>query len=309
MTCSIIHIGANKSGSTTLQRCLFSHSPNLVYVGEDGPGYDGYKEIVNSLVSDDDIYYMAEEAEALFASHRSRSQGKTFLYSNEDIMTSRIPVLCARRLQALLPDAKILAVVRNQLTAVPSWYANHGAYLRHVPRRYWHRYVSFDEWMDYCTTFIKYSPIDGFFYHRILNLYASLFGKENVHVLLYEDFIYQKESFVKALCQILGIEDHQEALKRLDGPRERRRNTGRELRYHRFRSGFFRDVSLSGFLPGGKHIKRLWTKFLEAGPPADGFMSDEWKEKIAALYREDNTRLAEAFGLPLERYRYPLVPR
>lgn len=308
MTRSVIHIGANKSGSTTLQRCVFPYSQNLVYLGEDGEGYGDCKELLNSLVSDDDMYFMAKEAAQLFASYLLRSEGKTFLYSNEDIMTSRIPVQCARRLHALVPNARILAVVRNQMTAIPSWYANHGAYLRHVPRSYWHRYVSFDAWMDYCTAFIKYSPIDGFFYHRILNLYASLFGKENVHVLLYEDFVHQKETFVNDLCQILGI-DERDALKRLNGPRERRRNTGRELRYHKFRSSFLRDVSFSRYLPGGKRLKRMWMKFLEAGPPADGFMSQDWKDKITALYREDNTRLAEAFGLPLERYQYPLVHR
>ena len=156
--------------------------------------------------------------------------------------------------------------------------------------------------------FIKYSPIDGFFYHRILNLYASLFGKENIHVLLYEDFIQDREKFVKDLCTILRIDDR-EALKRLNGQRARRRNTGRELRYHQFRSSFLRDVAISRYLPGGKQLKRMWLQFLEAGPPADGFMSDHWREKIAELYQEDNSRLAEAFGLPLERYNYPLVHR
>jgi hypothetical protein len=56
-------------------------------------------------------------------------------------------------------------------------------------------------------------------------------------------------------------------------------------------------------------LKQMWLQFLEAGPPADGFMSDYWREKIAELYQEDNSRLAEAFGLPLERYNYPLVHR
>jgi hypothetical protein len=305
---SVIHIGANKTGSTTLQRNVFPKSEGLVYMGEDGEGYEGYKDIVNSLVSDDDIYYQPEETRRLFESFLDQAAGKTFLYSNEDIMTSRVPALCARRLKQLLPDAKIIVVIRNQLTAIQSWYVNHGAYLRNVPRSYWHRYVSFDDWMNYCTTFIKYSPIDGFFYHRIVNMYVSLFGKNNVHVLLYEDFMHKKEMFVNDLCQILGT-DARDALKRLDGPRERRRNTLRELRYHRFRTSLLRDISISRYLPGGKQLKQMWLQFLEAGPPADSFMSDRWKEKITGLYGEDNSRLAEMFGLPLEGYYYPLAHR
>lgn len=305
MPYTVIHIGANKSGSTTLQRSVFPFSEGLVYMGEDGEGYEDYKDIVNSLVSDDDIYFRFEDAKVLFDGFVARSEGKTFLYSNEDIMTSRTPALCAQRLQKLLPDARIIVVVRNQLTAIPSWYANHGAYLRHVPRYYWRRYVSFDSWMDYCTTFIRYSPIDGFFYHRIASLYVSLFGRENIHILLYEDFIHRREQFVQDLCRILKI-DAQDTLKRLGGRRERRRNTAREFWYHRFRDGFFRDVPFSRYLPFGKALRGLWANYLEKGPPADGFMSDTWRDRIIELYREDNVRLARDYGLPLKDHGYPV---
>jgi hypothetical protein len=305
MPYSVIHIGANKTGSTTLQRSVFPYSEGLVYMGEDGEGYEGYREIVDSLVSDDDIYFRFEAARRLFEEFLARAEGKTFLYSNEDIMTSRTPALCARRLHQLMPDAQIVAVVRNQLTAIPSWYANHGAYLRNVPRCYFRRYVSFDSWMDYCSTFIKYSPIDGFFYHRIASLYASLFGRENVHVLLYEDFIGRREHFIEELCRILRI-DAQDALKRLAGRRERRRNTARELAYHRFRDGFLRDVSLSRYLPFGKALKGRLTSYLEKGPPAGGFVSAAWRDRITELYRDDNRALARDYGLPLRDHGYPL---
>lgn len=45
---AIIHIGANKTGSTTLQRCLFSKTDKLVYLGEDCKDYISYKDILNS---------------------------------------------------------------------------------------------------------------------------------------------------------------------------------------------------------------------------------------------------------------------
>jgi hypothetical protein len=305
MAYAVIHIGANKTGSTTLQRSVFPYNEGLVYMGEDGKGYEGYRDIVDSLVSDDDIYFRFEEARRLFDEFLARAEGKTFLYSNEDIMTSRTPTLCARRLHQLLPDAQIVVVVRNQLTAIPSWYANHGAYLRHVPRSYWRRYVSFDSWMEYCTSFVKYSPIDGFFYHRIVNLYASLFGRENIHILLYEDFIQRPEHFVEELCRILRI-DARDALERLTGRRERRRSTARELRYHRFRDGFFRNTSFSRYLPFGKTLKKGLASYLQKGPPADGFMSAAWRERIIELYQDDNSRLAREYDLPLGAHGYPL---
>ena len=305
MVYSVIHIGANKTGSTTLQRWVFPYSQDLVYLGEDGEGYDDYKDIVNSLVSDDDIHFAYDDAKKLFETFLSRSEGKTFLYSNEDIMTSRVPTLCARRLHDLVPGAKILAVVRNQLTAIPSWYANHGAYLRNVPRCYWRGYVSFDDWMEYCTAFINYSPIDGYFNYRIIDLYASLFGKENIHILLFEDFVRQREKFMKELCGILRI-DEKDALKRIKGQHERRRNTARQLKYHKIRNSFFKGVSFSQYLPGGKRLKQVWLKYLEGGPPAHDFMSDYWRSRIVELYREDNSKLALEYGLPLKHYGYPM---
>lgn len=306
MTRTVIHIGSHKTATTTLQRCLFAKSKDLVYLGEDCASYEKYRDTLNSLVSDDDIHFSYEAAKGLFNNFVSSCGKKTALYSNEDIMTSRVPTQCAHRLKEFLPDAEIILVIRNQLTAIPSMYANHGAYLKMVPRRYWRRYVSFDDWMDYCTTFLKYSALDGFFYHRILDLYASLFGKKKIHILLYEDFVSNKEGFINDLCRILRIEAR-EASKLLGGKRERRRNTSRELRYHQFRSKFLWGRSISHYFPYGEALSRMWQNFLEKGGSANGFMSDYWRNKIIELYKEDNLKLQQDYHLSLKDYGYPVL--
>jgi hypothetical protein len=302
---TVIHIGANKTASTTLQRCLFAKSKDLVYLGEDCVDYDNHRDTLNSLVFDDDIHFSYEFARELFKNFVASCGEKTALYSNEDIMTSRVPTQCAHRLKEFLPDAEIMVVIRNQLTAIPSMYANHGAYLKMVPRRYWRRYVSFDDWMDYCTTFMKYSALDSFFYHRILGMYASLFGKNKIHILLYEDFVNNKEEFIKDLCRVLGIEAS-EASKLLCGKRERRRKTSREHRYHQFRSMFLWGRSLSHYFPYGEALSRRWKSFLEKGGPANGFMPDYWRNRIIELYKEDNLKLSQDYHLSLKNYGYPV---
>lgn len=301
----VIHIGANKTGSTTLQRCLFAECKDLLYLGEDCNGYEKYKVSLNSLVSDDDFHFEEREAKEIFNKFEVSQGERTFVYSNEDIMTSRVPSQCARRLNQFLPDAEILVVIRNQLTAIPSFYANHGAYLKMVPRRYWRQYVSFDDWMGYCTQFIKYSPLDSYFYYRILSLYASLFGREKIHVLLYEDFVNNKVKFIGDLCGILRI-DKEEAQRHLQGRRERRRNTRREFRFHKLRSLFLGGRSFGHRLPLGPTLTRIWNKFLEGGPPADGFMSEEWRTRIIDLYKGDNSQLQREYDLPLKELNYPL---
>lgn len=301
----IIHLGANKTGSTTLQRCLFAQNSELAYLGEDCLGYDKYMDVLNSMVSDDDIYFNFEAAKNIFDKVLGTSSGKTAIYSNEDIMASRIPVKCAERLHQLLPDAEILVVIRNQLTAIPSWYANHGAFLKLVPRSHWKRHVPFDDWMQYCTEFIKYSPLDSFFYHRILGLYADLFGKDKIKILFFEDFVKDKKRFMTELCDILGINtDH--AVELVGNNRERKCFTGRTLNYNKFRNWFFWNRSISNYLPFGKTLKRSLFSYLEKGKPVDGVMSDKWKDRIVELYKEDNTKLAMEYDLPLAEYGYPI---
>jgi hypothetical protein len=78
------------------------------------------------------------------------------------------------------------------------------------------------------------------------------------------------------------------------------------LLYHRMRDVLFRELSFSSYLPFGNALQRVWLAYLEKGPPADGFVSDEWIERIIKLYRDDNTRLADEYHLPLKAYGYPL---
>ncbi|MFC1764318.1 sulfotransferase [Planctomycetota bacterium] len=303
---TIIHLGANKTGSTTLQRCLFAKSEELLYLGEDCEDYIIHKDTLNSLVSDDDLFFDYQAAKEVFEKKLSGDPTKTSIYSNEDVMASRVPTVCARRLKQLLPDAEILIVLRNQLTAIPSWYANHGAFLKLVPRCHWQRYVPFDDWMNYCIDFINYSPFASFFYHRLLTLYASLFGRDKIHILFYEDFVKNKSAFVRDLCEILDI-DSSKALTLLGERRERTRNSERFMRYHKMRNWLFWNRSLSRCIPGGAAMKQQLFRYLESGKPYSGFVSAEWKETIASIYAEDNTKLAEDFDLPLHQYDYPVT--
>ena len=301
----IIHIGANKTGSTTLQRWLFSRHPKILYLGEDCERYEAHQEILDSIVYDDDLYFSSEAAQRLFNQFISSQGDKTFVYSNEDILRSRVPALCAQRLHKLVPDAEIVLIIRNQVSAVESWYINHGAYLKFVPRRYWRRFVSFDDWMNYCLMFLRYSPLDSFFYYRHVNLYASLFGKENVHVIFYEDFRNNRIKFFEQLGCILGI-NSTEIEQLIEQKRERRRHTLRQYMYHRFRSWFFGGQFYDYPLPVGEGVKKQWRGFLQAGPPAGGIVSDAWVARIRDLYKEDNALLAKEYNLPLKDYGYPL---
>lgn len=302
----IIHIGANKTASTTLQRSLFSHHTGLHYMGEDAIGYESYSDIVNAMVSDDDLYFPKNLCRDLFHQHLTQASDKTFLYSNEDVMTSRIPVVCAKRLKSLLPDAKILLVIRNQNTAIPSFYANHGAFLKPAPPSYYRRHVKFDDWISSQVMFMKYGALAGFLYNKLVSVYADLFGVENIHILLFEEFIDNKKIFVEKLCQVLNI-DVDEAVNLLEDRHDRQRITSRMLAYNQFRTSFFWNVPFFNYIPGGRMIADVFQHFIESGPSAKIEVSSVWREKIFDLYAEDNKALALAYELPLKKYGYPIA--
>jgi len=261
----VIHIGANKSASTTLQRHLFSKCEDIVYVGEDCERYEENKKMLDSLVSDDSCNFSYVKTKQMMDQYLKQVDSQTFLYSNEDVMTSRVPSQCRDRLFHLLPDSKILLIMRNQFDAIISWYANHGAYLKQVPRRYWRKHVEFDEWMNYCLEFFTYSPLTSFLYHKHLALYASSFGKENIRILLFEDFIHNKDKFLEQLTNLLQISKTKaEAL--IHNKHERPRSSQK------------------------KH---------------NIILSKEWKDKIRQIYAEDNHRVMQQYGVDLHQYNYP----
>jgi hypothetical protein len=302
---SVIHIGANKTASTTLQRALFRGNRQLQYLGEDGDGYADYAPLVNSLANDDDLFYQAAACAELFGRNAAQAGDKTFLYSNEDVMTSRIPLICAKRLQALMPDAEVVLVMRNQQTAVPSFYANHGAFLKPAPPSYFRRHVPVDDWIAFQTMFGKYGALASFRYDQFESIYSSLFGSR-VHILLFEEFVGDRRAFVEKLSKILRI-NAEAAMQALNSSHERRRFTGRMLAYNQFRTSFFWGTEFTRYLPFGAKLARMFDDYISEGASAKVSLSLSARRKIHDLYCEGNSRLAEKYDLPLARYGYPMA--
>ena len=171
---SVIHIGANKAASTTLQSSLFRGSPNLHYIGQEAVGFADYAHLIDSLINSDDSIYQPELLAQLLDRSQICSKKNVLLFSDEDVMTGRLPQICAARLKQLLPDAHILMIIRNQLTAIPSFYLNHGAFLSPAPAAHYRRHVEFDDWFGFNQQFSKYSVLPSFdyeFFEKFIRVY------------------------------------------------------------------------------------------------------------------------------------------
>ena len=291
----IIHIGGNKTASTLFQRELFAVHPAISYLGEDCTHYEQVKADIHALVHEDDSFYDEPRMQGIFDRYL-RSEKAVMMFSNEDIMTTCHPSVCAARLKKLMPDAKVVMVIRNQLTTWPSWYVNHGAYLKLVPRRYWKRYVAFTEWLEYCFLFPNLTPVEAMNYERYFRVFSRFFGAANVHVLLYEDLQANPREFFARWAAVLGV-PVQDIERRVVGKRQRPRNSHRRMLFHRWAS----------CLPiVYRPMESLMGSWLDEGRAARIDIPAEWIERIRNYYADGNRRLASAVKLNLQAYGYPV---
>ena len=302
---SVIHIGANKAASTTLQTSLFRGSPNLHYIGQEAVGFADYAHLIDSLINSDDSIYQPELLAQLLDRSQICSKKNVLLFSDEDVMTGRLPQICAARLKQLLPDAHILMIIRNQLTAIPSFYLNHGAFLSPAPAAHYRRHVEFDDWFGFNQQFSKYSVLPSFDYEFFEKIYSGLFPGR-ITILLFEEFISHREAFFEKICSVIGA-DISEALAHVGTTHARQRISQRHRLYGRFRSSFFWGRSLSRCLPFGDLLKERFEKFLAGGAPAELVLSSDATTEIKALYAAGNERLSQEYNLPLSHFGYPTL--
>jgi Sulfotransferase family len=214
----LVHIGYHKTGTSWLQRYLFRNAD----IGFNSSG-KGHGTPVTSLVAMRAIDFDAERARAEFepvleAARRrklvpvvslERLAGHPFSggYDNKEL---------AERLAAVMPDARILCVFREQTGMIASTYKQfvktggpssverflHPPVHRHL------RIPQFD--------------LRHFEYDRLLLLYRTLFGSENVLFLPYEWFASDPRTFVEGIVTFAGTEAPPAAIS--DLPFEQRPN-------------------------------------------------------------------------------------
>lgn len=198
----LIHIGYHKTGSSWLQRYLFSRKAGAGLTtfdkGRDGPIN---KLIVSPNALDFDpgatrgrfveLVGRAEEDGLMPIVSSERLSGHPFTggYDSKDL---------AERLGAVFPDGRILIVIREQREAVLSTY-----------RQYvkaggpWSLRQFLDPPID-TRTRIRLFDLSHFAYHRLIRTYQRLYGEERVLVLPYELLRSEPRRFVTSIARFAG---------------------------------------------------------------------------------------------------------
>lgn len=300
---TVIHIGFPKAASTTLQLGVFDQHPEILHVGRQNWKSDD-DQLIYSLIFDDDQYYDEAACKKLFNDFEKQAHqnGLTTIVSNEHFVRSTMRSLAPMRLARLMPDAKILVVIRNQFDAVASMYAAQGRYLRSnlAPKPYKGRYVTFENWFEFALENWKSSYLGAIDYDATIGLYEKHFGHENVECILFEDLIKSPHITAEKIAKLAEV--NADLMKELlSSSHENKRVSSRIVHYHRIRRYFLPQISFSSYLPSLKFLTRL----LSQGKAYRHDLSPSTRETISELYREGNRALEDRFGLPLSENGYP----
>ncbi len=194
---TLIHIGYHKTGTTWLQKHLFANE-NLGF-----KRYFSKADIRDHLVMPNALDFDSNAVTELYQS-KLDEQNLVSVVSSERL--SGHPHSggydskeLAERLQASFPEAKILIVTREPVSAILSCYQ---------------QYVKFGgtcALKDYLVPSTRNLPVIPLFrfkhfdYGRLISYYQDLFGKENVLVLKFEDFRAEPLSFCNAITGFMDL--------------------------------------------------------------------------------------------------------
>ncbi len=302
MSKSFIHIGFAKAGSSTIQQWLSKQTGVFV---------PPRKELRKSLVVPQWFDFDSEVVHAFW--HRQKeyavNESRVFVASNERLAGNPHAGhfdqdILARRIVEMDSSVHVLIVVREQMSIIASIYR---------------QYVAMGGVEDFLT-YVKPGLMKrarrprfdwrAYQYDRVINLYESLFGSSQVHVLLLEDLQNESSIFFAKLAETLGVQGQPVDLQRA------RHNIGisdQDLERVRIRNHFLTENSdLTLRTPSplqvvpdsvGGFLARIW--------PTRNYGSkhsliDEVRDRFGNRFKQSNQALADRLGRDLSSLGYSM---
>lgn len=190
-----IHIGYTKTASTALQE-FFTLSDEIRFVDRG--------ELCSKVIFRNSFLYDANAARdfLLAEAHTASENGQVLVVSHERLTGNPHSghydsMEIAHRLYDLLPDARILVCLREQMSMLASVYKQ---YIRIGGVRKLQDYLM-PPW-GYRVPLFEWRAYE---YDRLISHYYDIFGKEQCNVLLFEDLRADADSFFANLADIMNV--------------------------------------------------------------------------------------------------------
>ena len=354
----LLHVGYQKTGSTWLQRHFFSGHPDIQFLGK--PASEDSRRALFELQRS-----ILQEPEASFRPNKIRRKVETLFESlgdHEEPIALSLEQLSgghlwigehhpyvAQRLRNIFrrDSVKIIVGVRNQLSILPSFYAQ---YLKHGGLLSRNQFLFSPQYRGKVF-------LDALKYDHFLKQYSRWFGSENLFIYLQEELAHAPEDCLRSLCDFAGVGLEGSSL---ENERTNTRPSPLALGILRVMNHFFysRENPAASISPVTLLLKPLlwlmnrgnwyepeansWAEHpLEESrnrarefrlhvklrkklqgivlaldrttggirSSARGELSEELSSYLISYYAESNERLRKTFDLPLDQYDYPLPER
>jgi hypothetical protein len=313
----LIHIGLPKAASSSLQVGL-SACDEIVFLGlyptqnvaEEAHEVGEEQQCEIPYLNDPRIreFYLAFGFEHYSSSEQLQlyqaicsdyaDAKKTLFFSYEGFaspMFSEVsPEVKLQRLVACCGDAEFLIVTRNQGDVIKSQYRDWPFDLT-VKKG---KGLSLDDWcLNELRRTDNMGPLMWFDFGRLLNPLLSITSKSCLHVLLFEDFIHEREQFCTSLSTLLNV-DATILRSCLGGVQANRGVSARFNTYRKLRRLLPLSFSMRSVFP--RPLLNAVFQILNRGGSESLEYDKKVREELEGYFGSANRSFAKEFNLPLD---------
>jgi hypothetical protein len=300
----ILHIGYPRTASTSIQDGIFSGEDYFFSIGK--PRND--IALVNfsnklrkiSFIKDQNNSDLKKELINICKKNK-----KIVVFSDETIITRANAYEIILFFKDVFSQVEVLLTIRSQLTLIQSFYEYKGKILKDVPNPYRFNKVKFNDFYYYYRQHNNNNIINSLDYYNIVKTLKKILGEDKVHILCFEEFVNNRNSWSKKMSKILHINSGDiynwsqvySNKPKSHGDNEYKRIINKGL-FHRFIA--YIPISLR------RSLGRCVRYFLKSEKLYKVKITQQMKEEIINDYKIGNRALMKEYGVNLEKYNYPL---
>ncbi|MBD3676062.1 MAG: lysophospholipid acyltransferase family protein [Planctomycetaceae bacterium] len=306
-----LHVGMPKTATSLLQKFLFTEHPQVEYLGKFIHGTNekfplkSIDSLMKRALGGEAVCSEADFEQLLEHSQAAKLQGKSLILSEELLSVGSLSQQhqAADLFKQYFPDCRIVVVLREPLEYLESLYFQRlkGFNLKH---RSYHelkdsfgeppRYFSINEWLDERWQHPEEPIREHLRYADLLEMYASIFGLDKLHVLHFSQLKSDSESFLIELSRAFEI-DEKITINLISDKRVNDRWTQYQIEQLK---SIHASPMLSREYQQLSHPKQRkemlglkGSESLHASDKATAEISDEWQSKIHRFFESQRNRL------------------